>query len=162
MCVRCFFAGRRLPDAEARRVARGARALGSAFQVVNFLRDLGADATELGRAYLPEIDPAHPTPQAIARVLDRLEGELRIARGTIPSLPAEARPAVIAAHDLFAALARRIRATPAEQLPVRRISVPSAEKALIVAAAATRASLVRARMAAGAPQPGPARSELAR
>lgn len=160
MCVRCFFAGRTLPDAEARRVARGARALGSAFQVVNFLRDLGADADGLGRAYLPGVDPAHPTPEAVGRVLDRLEGELRIARATIPSLPAEARPAVIAAHDLFASLARRIRATPADELPRRRISVPPAEKALIVAAAATRASIVRAR----APRPAtrPARSELAR
>ncbi|MEV7527204.1 phytoene/squalene synthase family protein [Agrococcus sediminis] len=158
MCVRCFLGGRRLPDAEARRVARGARALGSAFQVVNFLRDLGADADALGRAYLPGLDPAHPTDEAVARVLDRLEGELRLARATIPSLPREARPAVLAAHDLFAALARRIRATPAAELRSRRISVPRAEKAAIIARAAVGAGLSRSMPA----RERAARPELAR
>jgi 15-cis-phytoene synthase len=143
MCVRCFLGGEQLPDAEARTVARGARALGRAFQVVNFLRDMGADADVLGRAYLPGLDPAQPTEEAVGRVLDRLEGELRIARGTIPLLPAAARPAVSAAHDIFAALARRIRATPAAELPLRRISVPRLEKAAIVARAAVGASLAR-------------------
>lgn len=156
MCVRCFTAGRPMQDAEARRVARGARALGSAFQVVNFLRDLGADVDGLGRAYLPGLDPAHPTEGAVARVLDRLEGELRIARATIPSLPAEARPAVLAAHDLFAALARRIRATPAAELPHRRISVPAGEKAAILARAALGAGVARAGLARR-DQPAPVR-----
>lgn len=143
MCVRCFMGGTVIPDAEARRVARGARALGSAFQIVNFLRDLGADAAGLGRAYLPGVDPAHPTQEAVDRVLDRLEGELRIARGTVGLLPRGARPAVIAAHDIFAALASRIRATPAAALPTRRISVPAAQKAAIVARAALGAGMSR-------------------
>ncbi|WP_347755360.1 phytoene/squalene synthase family protein [Agrococcus sp. ProA11] len=144
MCVRCFLGGRTLPDAQARTVARGARALGRAFQVVNFLRDLGADADTLGRAYLPGVDPVHPTDAAIGRVLDGLDGDLRIARATIELLPREARPAVIAAHDIFAALARRIRATPAAQLPHRRISVPKLEKAGIVSRAALGAGIARA------------------
>lgn len=144
MCVRCFLGGRALPDAQARTVARGARALGRAFQVVNFLRDLGADADTLGRAYLPGVDPAHPTEAAIGRVLDGLDGDLRIARATIALLPRDARPAVIAAHDIFAALARRIRATPAAELPHRRISVPTLEKAGIVSRAALGAGVARA------------------
>lgn len=158
MCVRCFTAGHPLPDAEARRVARGARALGSAFQVVNFLRDMGADADALGRAYLPGVDPVHPTDEGVGRVLDRLEGELRIAHETIQYLPREARPAVIAAHDIFAALARRIRATPAAELPTRRISVPRGEKASIIARAALGAGLSRATSA----RPRPVAVEAAR
>lgn len=158
MCVRCFLGGTVLPDAEARRVMRGARALGSAFQIVNFLRDLGADAAGLGRAYLPGVDPASPNPEAVHRVLDRLEGELRIARATIELLPRDARPAVIAAHDIFAALARRIRATPAAELPTRRISVPAAQKASIVARAALGAGLSRG----PATWRRPASAELAR
>ncbi|GEK80031.1 phytoene/squalene synthase family protein [Agrococcus baldri] len=144
MCVHCFLGGARLPEAEATRVVRGARALGSAFQVVNFLRDLGADATGLGRAYLPGVDPMRPSDEAVQRVLERLEGELRVARSAVELLPREARPAVIAAHDIFAALGRRIRDTPAAQLPARRISVPSAQKAAIVARAALSAGLGRA------------------
>lgn len=151
MCVRCFLGGASLPDAEARRVARGARALGSAFQIVNFLRDLGADATSLGRAYLPGVDPAHPSEEAVGRVLDRLEGELRIALGTVQLLPRDARPAVIAAHDLFAALARRIRSTPAAELPLRRISVPRSQQLAILARAAVSVGVGRTAAAASRP-----------
>ncbi|HET8868035.1 MAG TPA: phytoene/squalene synthase family protein [Agrococcus sp.] len=158
MCVRCFLGGASLPDAQARRVTRGARALGSAFQVVNFLRDLGADGAGLGRAYLPGIDPAQPTDAAVRRVLDRLEAELRIARDAVELLPREARPAVIAAHDIFAALARRIRATPAAALPTQRISVPAAQKAAIVARAALAAGLTRTAV----PRPQLGRTEPAR
>lgn len=151
MCVRCFLGGAALPDAEARRVMRGARALGSAFQIVNFLRDLGADGAVLGRAYLPGVDPAHPSEAAVHRVLDRLEAELRIARGAIALLPRDARPAVIAAHDIFAALARRIRATPVDALPTRRISVPAVQKAAIVARAALGGGIGRRAVASARP-----------
>ena len=144
MCVRCFFAGEPLSEAKAERVTRGAEALGSAFQVVNFLRDLGADADGLGRVYLPGIDPEKPNDDAVRRVLDRLERELRIARATIGELPREARPAVLAAHDLFAALARRIRQIPAATLRQVRVSVPRSEKARIVTRAALHAGVIRA------------------
>ncbi|WP_405218847.1 hypothetical protein [Agrococcus sp. Ld7] len=77
-------------------------------------------------------------------MLDGLDGDLRIARATVALLPREARPAVVAAHDIFAALARRIRATPAAELPHRRISVPKLEKAGIVSRAALGAGVVRA------------------
>lgn len=154
MCLRCFMCGEQLGDIRQERVIRGARSLGSAFQLVNFLRDLGADAEQLGRAYLPGIDPRNPRDEAVHVLLDRLERELRIARMAVSELPRAARPAVYAAHDLFAALARRIRATPAAQLRTQRVSVPSFEKARIVALAALRSGMVRAAdLRSGRPAP---------
>lgn len=138
MCVRCLSDGERRSSADARTIDEGARALGSAFQVVNFLRDLGTDADQLDRAYLPGIDPARPDDAAVALALDRIDAELRLARRAIELLPARARPAVVAAHDLFAELARRIRAVPAARLSARRVRVSGPRKAAI----AMRAVLV--------------------
>lgn len=143
MCVRCFLGGAERDEITSARIERGARALGSAFQIVNFLRDLGADSDGLGRAYLPGLNPQRPTDDAVRRVLGRLGRDLRIARATIGDLPPEARPAVHAAHDLFAELARRIGRTPAAELASRRIRVPSAVKARIVARAALRSGVAR-------------------
>lgn len=139
MCVRCFQQGRMLGAAEQERVDRAAEALGRAFQIVNFLRDLGADGDALGRAYLPGVDPRRPSDEAVARVLDGLDADLRTARSAIALLPREAQPAVLAAHGLFAELSRRIRAVPAASLPHRRIRVPAAQKTAIVARAAAAA-----------------------
>src|SRR5699024_2379503 len=54
MCLRVFVDG---SDAEHDRLAPAARALGAAFQKVNFLRDLAEDHDELGRTYFPGLDP---------------------------------------------------------------------------------------------------------
>ncbi|HIY65138.1 MAG TPA: phytoene/squalene synthase family protein [Candidatus Agrococcus pullicola] len=135
MCIRCFTSGARVSPADADRIETGARALGNAFQLVNFLRDLGADGQGLGRSYLPGVDPASPDALAVRDVLDTIESELRVARAAIPMLPRRVRPAVLAAHDLFAELAARIRKVPAPQLPKRRLSVPRHRKATIAIAA---------------------------
>ena len=56
-------------------------------------------------------------------------------RAVIPRLPASSRRAVRAAHDLFAELARRLRATPAAELTRTRVRVPDLVKARVLARA---------------------------
>lgn len=136
MCARCFTFGVPLSEADAARIDEGARALGSAFQLVNFLRDIGADGDKLGRSYLPGIDPHAPDQHAVNEVLDTIDAELALAKASIPALPRSVRPAVLTAHDLFANLAERIRRVPAQELPKRRISVPSVRKAALAVGAA--------------------------
>lgn len=138
MCLAAFLADAPPTPGERARLDAGARALGSAFQRVNFVRDLAADADGLGRRYLPRLDPAHPTEEAKHAVLDRIDADLAIAEATLPLLPRDARRAVGAAHGLFAALSRRLRATPAERLRRERVRVPAPEKLRILAAAAVR------------------------
>lgn len=55
MCLPIYLDGHRVSDGEHAVLVRGARALGAAFQNVNFLRDLADDAGRLGRGYLPAV-----------------------------------------------------------------------------------------------------------
>jgi phytoene synthase len=140
MCLRVFLLGE--PDADARyaRLAPAARALGAAFQKVNFLRDLADDEGRLGRAYFPGVDPAALTEATKSRLLADIDADLARAAGGVPGLPPGAARAVRVAHALFAELARRLAATPAEELLRTRVSVPAPVKArLAVAALAGRA-----------------------
>lgn len=123
-------------------VEASARALGSAFQKVNFLRDLAADRAELGRSYLPQLHDGL-TPAAKAAVVAEIRGELRQARAGIPYLPRDCRLAVAAATAIFGELLRRIERTPIERLARERVSVPNPVKLVLVAR--ERARLIGAR-----------------
>lgn len=157
MCLRAFLVDH--PDRERRyeRCAPGAQRLGAAFQKVNFLRDLGEDADLLGRCYFPGVDPRRLGDAERDRLLDDIDADLAAAADVVPLLPRRSRVAVCAAHDLFCELAVRLRATPAAEITRRRVRVPGAVKARIVASAVARRG--RPRRAVGpavAPTAGPA------
>ncbi|WP_349826970.1 phytoene/squalene synthase family protein [Brevibacterium litoralis] len=143
MCVLAFFDGAPLPsDAGLHdRLFRGARALGSAFQKVNFLRDLGEDTTQLHRSYFPEAgaatgaDPAGPASDPDAfddavkdSLVAEIDAELRLASAAIDLLPPRTRPAVRAAQSLFTDLNARLARTPARELLRTRVRVPDPRK----------------------------------
>ncbi|MER7796322.1 squalene/phytoene synthase family protein [Microbacterium sp. NPDC096154] len=134
MCLRAFLTAAPGTDADAD-LEEGARRLGAAFQKVNFLRDVGDDHGRLGRSYFPGVEPQALGEGDKLAIIEDIEEDLRVARAVIPRLPADARRATTAAADLFAALAARLRETPAHDLTVRRVSVPTAVKARIVARA---------------------------
>lgn len=137
MCLRAFLIDHpQQPEQEARLV-RGARALGAAFQKVNFLRDLRADVDALGRSYFPGIVVAELTEQQKLELVDDIDADLAAAAATLPLLPRSSRRAVALAHGLFAELSRRIRRTPASRLIHTRVRVPDPVKLRIAAAAAT-------------------------
>ncbi len=138
MCLRAFLVGEPDRDARYRACADGARRLGAAFQKVNFLRDLGPDADLLGRRYFPGVDPGRLDDRRRDELLDDVEADLAAARDVLPMLPVASRVATCAAHDLFAELAVRLRATPAAELRHRRVRVPGAVKARLAARAAVR------------------------
>ncbi|MEO7586483.1 MAG: squalene/phytoene synthase family protein [Arachnia sp.] len=138
MCLHAFFGDTGLPASHRDQLVTGARRLGAAFQKVNFLRDLDADADVLDRAYFPGVDPAsldEPTKQRLVRDID---DDLAAAAEAIPLLPRGVRPAVQVAHDLFAELNRRIRNTGADVVRSSRIRVPDAVKVAIAARAVAR------------------------
>lgn len=133
MCLQVFTKAKPLNVAEQRKAELGARALGSAFQRINFLRDLGYDGGELRRRYLPEVDPQRPDETGKALVLARIRADLTAARATLPLLPLRPRRAVCAALGLFAELADRIERMPARSIATGRVSVPTMTKARILA-----------------------------
>jgi phytoene/squalene synthetase len=137
MCLRVFVrdTDRAYSDAELATLETGARALGSAFQKVNFLRDLAADLSTLGRSYFPGIDPAALTDAQKDALLDQIDRELALAAATVPLLPKSSRRAVATAEQLFAELSRRLRALPAASLLTTRVRVPDPAKLRIAVGA---------------------------
>jgi phytoene synthase len=136
MCLRVFVQGRSYAPAQLETLEAGARALGAAFQKVNFLRDLAADHDKLGRSYFPGIDVTRLTDDEKNVLLDDIDSDLRTAEATLPLLPASSRRAVALAHRLFAELSRRIRRTPAADLITTRVRVPDPVKLRIAVGAA--------------------------
>ena len=143
LCLQAFLVDHPVTDAERRRLEAGARALGSAFQKVNFLRDLREDAGVLGRSYFPGVDITSLTEDDKSRLVAEIRDELADAASVIPLLPPTARAGVLAATNLFAELNERIDATPAAELARRRISVPRRTKAAILAKAVARSSRMK-------------------
>jgi phytoene synthase len=136
MCLRAFVKDASLSTEQLGRFESGARALGAAFQKINFLRDLAADFRVLGRSYFPGVNVSSFTEADKARLLDDIDQDLLVSAAVIPNLPAGSRRAVALAQGLFADLAARLRATPASELVSTRVRVPNPVKLRIAAGAA--------------------------
>jgi 15-cis-phytoene synthase len=136
MCLRAFLEGTERSPEQLAQLETGARALGAAFQKVNFLRDLAADFRDLGRSYFPAVNVDSFTESDKNRLLDDIEADLRTSASVLPQLPSGSRRAVALAQALFADLAARLRATPANRLITTRVRVPNPVKLRIAAAAA--------------------------
>jgi 15-cis-phytoene synthase len=135
MCLAVFVAGRQYSTEEKKALVLGARALGSAFQKVNFLRDLAADFIRLGRSYFPGVNPDSFDEGTKQRLVADIEQDLAVSAKSIPLLPRGAAVAVSAAQMLFAELTRKIGNTSAEKLITTRVSVSNPKKLLLVAKA---------------------------
>lgn len=131
MCLEAFIADISPSSSERETLVHGARALGAAFQKVNFLRDLGADVQALGRSYFPGVQVDTLTDDVKVALVDDIDRDLAASAAALPLLPAGPRRAVALAHCLFEELGRRIRKTPAGVLQVTRISVPTATKTML-------------------------------
>jgi len=135
MCLQVFMSEDKYTDDEKLRLTKGARALGSAFQKVNFLRDLAADFKRLGRSYFPSVDVNNFNEETKQRLVADIDKDLRLSAESLPLLPSSARRAVAAAQLLFTQLNRQISKTSAQELINRRISVGAPQKlALLIKA----------------------------
>jgi phytoene/squalene synthetase len=135
MCLQVFMSENKYTDDEKIRLTKGARALGSAFQKVNFLRDLAADFKRLGRSYFPSVDVNNFNEETKQRLVADIDKDLRVSAESLPLLPSSARRAVAAAQLLFTQLNRQISKTSAQELINRRISVGAPQKiALLIRA----------------------------
>lgn len=132
MCLQVFLTDREYSPAEREKLVLGARALGSAFQKVNFLRDLSADFKRLGRSYFPGVDVNNFNEDIKKRLVDDINADLTVSSQSLPLLPKSARRAVAAAQLLFTKLNDRIEKTSAEELINQRISVGSMQKAVLL------------------------------
>lgn len=135
MCLRTFLHGHSRTPEQREVLHYGARALGAAFQKVNFLRDLRDDYERLGRSYFPDLDVTALNESAKFLILDDIADDLSASRAALPLLPPSSRKAVTLAHSLFRELADRLYATPADRILHARVSVPTFTKVRLAAAA---------------------------
>lgn len=129
MCLKAFVHQLDYTPGQHKQMVSGARALGAAFQKVNFLRDLAVDFEALGRSYFPGVTPDSMDEATKNRLLDDIESDLDESARALPLLPGRSKKAVALAQALFDELGVRLRATPAEKLLVQRVSVPTSRKA---------------------------------
>lgn len=137
MCLAAFIGqgGRKYSRDEKLELAAGARALGSAFQKVNFLRDLSADFKQLGRSYFPGVRIESFNDAERDRLVDDIQREISIASLALPNLPKSSRLAVTSCLMLFSALNQKIANTAASKLITTRIRVSNPAKLLIISKA---------------------------
>lgn len=132
MCLQAFVLGHDYSIADREKLVSGGRALGAAFQKVNFLRDLAADSDALGRSYFPGLVVAELTDSKRDELVADINADLAKSAISLRMLPRSSRRAVAAAHLLFEELNDRIAKTPASGLKTTRISVPTFTKFLII------------------------------
>lgn len=125
MCLKVFVNGN---DTEYEKLKPYAMRLGSAFQKINFLRDLNQDTNDLHRTYFPilKFETLNESNKDII-IKDIIE-DFDISLIGIKQLPKEARTGVYTAFLYYQSLTKRIRNTPSDILLNKRISVPNYEK----------------------------------
>ena len=102
--------------------------LGSAFQKVNFLRDLKDDFRLLGRSYFPNVDMTEFTPQAKQEIELDIENDFRIALQGIKMLPLSSRGGVYLAYLYYKSLFNKIRKLSPNHVLTERIRINNAKK----------------------------------
>lgn len=122
------------------KLERGARHLGAAYQKVNFLRDIQADAAELGRWYFPFSSFETFDDTARDRIIKDIEKDFTQARKAIAKLPESSRRSVALSMAYYELLLKKIRRTPARILKTRRIRINNLKKLQLLVAAKVRRS----------------------
>jgi len=125
MCLKVFANGDEKLYAELKAPAR---ALGAAFQKVNFLRDMKSDFQERGRVYFPGIDFENFEQAAKQKIEAEIANDFAGAYKGIIALPAEARGGVLLAYKYYIKLFEKIQQVPVHKIKEARIRVPDFQK----------------------------------
>ena len=125
MCLRVFVEG---DDLLYNKLKPYAMSLGSAFQKVNFLRDLKADYTILGRIYFPGVNFEQFSNIEKIKIENEIEAEFYQALLGIKMLPSGSRGGVYLAYYYYKKLFLKIKQTPAEKVMNARIRIPNLNK----------------------------------
>jgi len=129
MCLKVFVKGDQI---KYNRLKESAIKLGSAFQKVNFLRDLKEDHENLNRIYFPDLDPNNFNDLDKNKIVYNIKEDFQIAYEGINKLPKEARLGVQVAYIYYSRLLDKILQTPAASLKEKRISVSKPSKMILL------------------------------
>lgn len=138
MCLYVFCEGDKSIYAQ---LEKPARALGAAFQKVNFLRDIKSDFNDLSRMYFPGCNFHAFTEREKQQIECDIESDFREAYKGILQLPIKARFGVYVAYKYYYSLFEKIKSTHHAQILQKRIRIANYHKALIVFRAGVKNSL---------------------
>ncbi|WP_397362328.1 phytoene/squalene synthase family protein [Olleya sp. R77988] len=126
MCLKVFVQGNQNTFEDLKETAMS---LGSAFQKVNFLRDLKADHELLDRTYFPNTDLTNLTEKDKLNIINDIEIDFNNGLKGIKKLPIEAKFGVFMAYRYYNQLLKKLKKTPALEIKNTRIRVPNYKKA---------------------------------
>ena len=135
MCVKVFVEG---DSAEYERLKSPAKSLGSAFQKVNFLRDMKSDYYDRGRVYFPGVSFSDFSQTEKDLIEADIQKDFDLAYSGILALPMAARFGVYTAYKYYTSLFNKIKETSIEEVLEQRIRIPNNRKFLLLVSSAVR------------------------
>jgi phytoene/squalene synthetase len=131
MCLKVFVDG---DDKKYDLLKDAAMRLGSAFQKVNFLRDLKDDYEVLNRSYFPNVDLGQLNAASKQLIIDEIEADFNYAyENGILKLPVEAKFGVYMAYRYYRRLLKKLKAVPSEKIMDTRIRISDPMKINLLA-----------------------------
>jgi phytoene/squalene synthetase len=131
MCLKVFVNG---DEAKYNELKDAAMRLGSAFQKVNFLRDLKDDFETLNRSYFPNIDLGQLDAASKQLIIDEIEADFEYAyHHGILKLPVEAKFGVYTAYRYYRKLLKKLNKVPSTKIMDTRIRISNPMKINLLA-----------------------------
>tara|TARA_B100000929_G_C15492437_1_gene414914 strand:+ start:114 stop:866 length:753 start_codon:yes stop_codon:yes gene_type:complete len=130
MCLKVFVNG---DEKRYNQLKNSAMSLGSAFQKVNFLRDLKADYEDLSRSYFPNVDLSQLNEINKEQIIKEIEEDFNKGLRGIAHLPVEAKFGVYTAYIYYRKLLQKLKRIPSLEIRNRRVRVPNYQKAGLLA-----------------------------
>jgi len=130
MCLKVFVKGDQQKYEELK---SSAMSLGSAFQKVNFLRDLKADFEDLDRTYFPDADLKNLDEASKQKIIAEIEHDFKLGMEGIAKLPIEAKFGVFTAYKYYSKLLHKLKRTPSVKIKNTRIRIPNYQKMALLA-----------------------------
>lgn len=129
MCLKVFCNG---DDKLYEELELPARKLGSAFQKVNFLRDLKHDIENLDRRYFPELQLGMFDEKNKLAIIQDIEKDFNSAFVGIKKLPKRSKLAVLIAYYYYSNLLKKIKKTQADRILDSRLSISNFKKMILL------------------------------
>ncbi len=129
MCLRVFCNGN---DDLYNKLKPFAESLGSAFQKINFLRDLSHDYRELGRVYFPNVDMSEFNEETKFKIILDIEEDFKNGFRGILKLPKSCRFGVYLSYVYFYTLLHKIRFQPTSKMLQERVRIGNSYKVMLL------------------------------
>jgi phytoene/squalene synthetase len=133
MCLKIFVEG---DEDEYEKLKPNAMSLGSAFQKINFLRDMHSDYQVLGRIYFPGLEIEEFTAEKKRSIEEDIEKDFQHGYEGIKQLPRSVRFGVYMAYVYYHSLFNKIRRMPPSTILNRRVRIPNRVKYALLAKSA--------------------------